>query len=36
MRVDVGAEGYQVAVELEAYDGEECVAHRLWTETVPR
>ena len=34
--VDVGAEGYDVTIDVEAYDGDEQVSHREWTEHVPR
>ena len=36
MRVDVTADGYDVAIEATAYDGEQQVSHRTWTEHVPR
>jgi uncharacterized protein len=36
MRVDVGADGYEVAVDAEAYDGGELVSQRRWRELVPR
>ena len=36
MRVDVTADGYDVAIAATAYDGEEQVSHRTWTEHVPR
>jgi hypothetical protein len=36
MRVEVSATGYRVAIEVEAYDGEERVSQRRWAETVPR
>jgi hypothetical protein len=36
MRVDVTADGYDVAIEATAYDGERQVSHRTWTEHVPR
>ncbi len=36
MRVEVSADGYDVAIEVEAYDGAEQVASRRWSELVPR
>jgi hypothetical protein len=36
MRVDVTAAGYDVVIDADAYDGEELVSHRTWTEHVPR
>ncbi|HMD11723.1 MAG TPA: hypothetical protein VKG90_05270, partial [Marmoricola sp.] len=36
MRVDVRAEGYDVVIDADAYDGEQHVSHRTWTEHVPR
>ena len=36
MRVDVRADGYTVAIEAKAYDGEELVSDRSWSEHVPR
>ena len=35
MRVDVSA-GYDVAIDADAYDDDEQVSHRTWTEHVPR
>jgi len=36
LRVDVGAEGYDVVIVADAFDGEEQVGHREWREHVPR
>jgi hypothetical protein len=36
LRVDIGAEGYEVVIEADAFDGAEQVGHRAWRETVPR
>ena len=36
MRVDVDAEGYDVVITADAFEGEEPVAHREWTERFPR
>ena len=36
MRVDVGADGYDVAIDSDAFEGDELVSHREWRETVPR
>jgi predicted acyl esterase len=36
MRVDVTAQGYDVAIVADAYEDEELVSHRTWTEHVPR
>jgi len=36
MRIDVGAEGYDVAIDVTAYDGDAQVSHREWSEHVPR
>ena len=36
MRVDVRAEGYDVVIDADAYDGEEPVSRRTWTERIPR
>ena len=36
LRVDVGAEGYDVAIDVTAYDGDEQVSHREWSEHIPR
>ncbi len=36
LRVDIGAEGYQVAIDTDAYDGGELVSHKEWRELVPR
>ena len=36
MRVDVRAEGYDVVIDADAYDGGEQVSHRTWTEHIPR
>jgi predicted acyl esterase len=36
MRVDVTEAGYDVTIEAEAYDGDELVGRRRWSERVPR
>jgi predicted acyl esterase len=36
LRVDIGAEGYDVVIDADAFDGAEQVGHREWRETVPR
>jgi predicted acyl esterase len=36
MHVGVTAEGYDVAIDVRAYDGQELVSHREWAEHVPR
>ena len=36
LRVDIGADGYDVVIEADAYDDEEQVGHREWRETIPR
>ena len=36
MRVDVHAEGYDVVIDADAYDGGKQVSHRTWTEHLPR
>ncbi|WP_426562551.1 CocE/NonD family hydrolase [Angustibacter sp. McL0619] len=36
MRVDVGADGYTVAIDTKAYDGDELVSSRSWSESIPR
>ena len=36
MRVDVTAHGYDVVIGAEAYDGQEHVSRRTWTEHLPR
>jgi uncharacterized protein len=36
MRVDVGAEGYDVVIDADAYDAGERLSHRTWTEHLPR
>jgi hypothetical protein len=36
MHVDVGAAGFDVTIESEAYDGDELVSRRQWSEHVPR
>ena len=36
MRVDVTEEGYDVVIDVDAFDGSEQVSHRTWTEHVPR
>ena len=36
MRVDVTAQGYEVAIQATAYEGEQQVSHRTWAEHLPR
>jgi hypothetical protein len=36
MRLDVRAEGYDVAIDVTAYDGDQQVSHREWSEHIPR
>ncbi len=36
MRIDVGLAGYDVVTDVTAYDGDEQVSHREWSEHVPR
>jgi predicted acyl esterase len=36
MRVDVTAAGYDVAIDVDAHDGEDLVSHREWREHLPR
>ena len=36
MRVDVGPDGYDVVITAAAVEGEQPVAHRVWTEHFPR
>jgi hypothetical protein len=36
MRVDVTADGYDVVIDVDAYDGTELVSHRTWSEHIPR
>lgn len=36
MRLDIGADGYDVAIDVTAYDGDDKVSHREWSEHVPR
>jgi uncharacterized protein len=36
MRVDVGADGYDVAITATAFEGETQVSHREWSEHLPR
>ena len=36
MRVDVGADGYDVTIDVTAYEGDERVSQREWTEHIPR
>lgn len=36
MRVDVGADGYDVVIDTDAFDDGELVSHRTWTEHIPR
>ena len=34
MRVDVGPEAYDVAIDCDAFEGDELVSHREWRETI--
>ncbi len=36
LRIDIGADGYDVVIEADAFDDEELVGHREWREHVPR
>lgn len=36
LRIDVHAGGYDVAIDVTAYDGDRQVSHREWSEHVPR
>jgi hypothetical protein len=36
MRVDVTESGYDVVIAADAYDAEQLVSHRTWTEHIPR
>jgi hypothetical protein len=36
MRVDVTAEGYDVHIVADAYDADDHVSNRRWSEHVPR
>lgn len=36
LRVDIGPRGYDVVIDTEAYDGEELVSRRDWSESIPR
>jgi predicted acyl esterase len=36
LRLDVGAAGYDVVVDADAYDGPQHLTHRRWSEHVPR
>ncbi len=36
MRVDVSASGYDVTIDLDAFDDSELVSHRSWTEHIDR
>ena len=36
MRVDVDPGGYDVAIDVEAFDGVTPVARRAWAERIPR
>jgi predicted acyl esterase len=36
LRVDIGADGYDVVIDCDAYHGEELISHREWRETIPR
>ena len=35
-RIDVRTEGYDVAIDVTAYDGDERISHREWSEHIPR
>ena len=36
MRVDIGPDAYDVAIDADAFDGEDLVGHREWRESIPR
>jgi hypothetical protein len=36
LRVDIGPDGYDVAIEADAFDGADQVGHREWREVMPR
>jgi predicted acyl esterase len=36
LRVDIGADGYDVVIVADAFDGDQHVGHREWRELVPR
>ena len=36
MRVDVTAEGYDVVIDVDAFEDSELVSHRTWSEHIPR
>ena len=36
LRVDIGPDGYDVAIDADAWDGDEPFGHREWRETFPR
>ena len=36
LRVDIGADGYDVVIDADAYDGGELISHREWREPIPR
>ncbi|WP_372734472.1 CocE/NonD family hydrolase C-terminal non-catalytic domain-containing protein, partial [Nocardioides sp.] len=36
IRVDVGVQGYEVAIDCDAFEGEELISHREWRESIPR
>ncbi len=36
LRIDVGAAGYDVTIDVTAYDGDDRVSQREWSEHVPR
>jgi hypothetical protein len=36
MRVDVRASAYDVAIDCDAFEGDQLVSHREWRETIPR
>jgi hypothetical protein len=36
MSVEVTAEGYDVVIDVDAFEDTERISHRTWTEHVPR
>ena len=36
LRLAVGAEGYDVVIDTDAYDNGELISHREWRESIPR
>ena len=36
MRVDVTAEGYDVVIDVDAFDDGDRISHRTWSEHIPR